>query len=217
MKRPWLRRLALAALIGSLLSGCAALSPTPPPPSGATARTEHIVIVGRGWHTDICLNPSDTATALDLAQHFPGAAYLCFGFGERQFYMGRDTGLIEMLSALLPSNSALLVTALRVPPDAAFPGKAVELGVSRNGLVRLVEFIRKDVETDPHGHPIRLGPGPYPGSVFWAGRRTYDAFFTCNSWTAAGLRAAGLPFRGNALFASQVMDQVRRLAAAGWD
>lgn len=131
--------------------------------------------------------------------------------------MGRHTGLIEMLSALLPSNSALLVTALRVPPEAAFPDKTVELGVSRAGLTRLVGFIREDVETDSGGNPILLGPGPYPGSVFWAGRRTYDAFFTCNSWTAAGLRAAGLPFRGNALFADQVMDQARRLAGAGWN
>jgi uncharacterized protein (TIGR02117 family) len=212
----WLRRL-LAALITALLSGCATLSPTPTPPPGAAARTEHITVVGRGWHTDICLNPMDAHDSLDLARRFPGAAYLCFGFGERQYYMGRQTGPIEMLSALLPSSSALLVTALRVPPNAAFPGETVDLSISRAGMTGLVAFIQKDVETGSGGNPIVLGPGPYPGSVFWAGRRTYDAFFTCNSWTADGLRAAGLPFRGNALFAGQVMDQVRRLAAAGWD
>jgi uncharacterized protein (TIGR02117 family) len=214
---PWLRRLTLAALIAALLSACATLSPTSTSPPGAPERTEHITVVGRGWHTDICLNPMDANDSLDLARRFPGAAYLCFGFGERQYYMGRDTGLIEMLSALLPSDSALLVTALRVPPDAAFPGETVDLGISRTGMTGPVEFIQKDVETDSSGNPIVLGPGPYPGSVFWAGHRTYDAFFTCNSWTADGLRAAGLPLRGNTLFAGQVMDQVRRLAAAGWN
>jgi hypothetical protein len=54
-----------------------------------------------------------------------------------------------------------------------------------------------------------LAEGPYPGSVFYAARDTYDGFYTCNTWTATVLRDGGLAMPINVLFAGQVMGPAR--------
>jgi hypothetical protein len=59
----------------------------------------------------------------------------------------------------------------------------------------------------------RLAEGPYPGSEFYASPATYDAFYTCNTFAAEALGAAGLPIAsGGVIFAEQVMGPSRRLA-----
>ncbi len=59
-----------------------------------------------------------------------------------------------------------------------------------------------------------MGDGPYPGSVFYAARGTYDAFDTCNTWTAEMLHAGGLPMpTAGVLFAGQAMGMARRIGA----
>ncbi|MHB0887352.1 DUF2459 domain-containing protein [Acidithiobacillus sp.] len=43
---------------------------------------------------------------------------------------------------------------------------------------------------------------------------TYDAFYTCNTWTATALHIAGLPVDPQGvLFARQVMSAIQRLSA----
>jgi hypothetical protein len=60
---------------------------------------------------------------------------------------------------------------------------------------------------------VSLGPGPYAGSEFFAALGTYDAFDTCNTWTATMLATAGLPVSASGImFSHQVMDQARRVA-----
>jgi uncharacterized protein (TIGR02117 family) len=197
---------------GIMLATCA--SPPPLPQAGPVAST--IVVVERGWHTDICLRGEDAdAWIATLARGFEGARFLCFGFGERQYVVSREHGLLTMLSALLPSPSALLMTALRDTPAAAFgPANAVGLGVSRAGLAGVRAFLRRSTQTDATGQPMRLGEGPYPGSEFFAATGTYDGLYTCNTWTADALRAGGLPADDAVLFADDLMRQVRRLATA---
>jgi uncharacterized protein (TIGR02117 family) len=200
------------ALLAGLLAACAAPAIVLPPGAGET----DIAVIGRGWHTDLCLAVDDMHPPLAaLASALPDASYLSFGFGERQYLLSPDPGLGEMLSALLPSRSALLMTALRAPPEEAFgEANVVRLGVSRAGAANVAAFIWESLELSPKGAPIRLRDGPYPGSVFYAGSGTYDALTTCNTWTEMGLRRAGLPFSGRSLFASTVMAQARRVAAA---
>lgn len=207
--RRWLPALALAFV----LAGCAGVTaPLPPGPA-----TRGIGIVERGWHTDLCVaaptRPDDPLAP--FAAGFAGARVLCFGFGERQYLLGGDHGVLEMLSALLPSRSALLMTVLSAPPEAAFgAADVVTLRVPAASEAAVRRFIRESVRSDAAGRPLRLQAGPYPGSVYFAGTGTYDAARTCNTWTADGLRRAGLPIGGPVVFAGQVMSQVRRIAKA---
>ncbi|MDR3533844.1 MAG: DUF2459 domain-containing protein [Rhodopila sp.] len=196
-----------------LLAGCTApdLPATDINPSGDA----FVYVIERGWHTDIGLPVDEINGPLaTLERTFPGVRFLTFGFGERQFLLDRRTNPGTMLAALLPSRSALLTTALSTTPEAAFgEPHVVVLHVSRAGLERIEAKIWQELEPSVDGEPAILADGPYPGSVFYAARGTYDAFDTCNTWTAATLRAGGLPMpTAGVLFVGQVMGMARWIA-----
>jgi len=175
-----------------------------------------VYVVGRGWHTDIGLPVDEVANPLaTVEREFPGVSVLVFGFGERNYLMAHDSGSGEMLTALFPSKSAILLTALRASPSEAFGADhVVELRVTQHIVDRIAARIWQILEKQQDGSPLRLADGPYPGSVFYAASETYDAFHTCNTWTALVLHDAGIPVTPNGvLFANQIMDQVRNIAA----
>jgi uncharacterized protein (TIGR02117 family) len=175
-----------------------------------------IYVIERGWHTDIGLPVEEISGPLAvLERSFPGVRFLTFGFGERQFLVTRQASLRAMLVALLPSSSALLMTALGTTPEVAFGQRdVVVLRISRAGLEQMEARIWREIEQSPAGDPIRLADGPYPGSVFYAARDTYDGLYTCNTWTAAMMRSAGLPMTTTGvLFSGQVMGMARWIGA----
>jgi uncharacterized protein (TIGR02117 family) len=203
------RRL-LVGLLAGWLAGCTSL---PALPAGDAA----LYVVARGWHTDIGLRVDATSASLaPWLQDFPGAHFVVFGFGERNFYMAHETDSFTMLAALLPSASAILLTALNAPPPVAFvEHEVVTLHVPAATVARIAGLIRQSLESQSDGAPVPLGNGPYAGSRFYASNETYDAFYTCNTWTARVLRDAGIPVRPDGVvFVSQLMRQVEWLAAA---
>ena len=180
--------------------------------------TRSISVVQRSWHTQLCVAAPAAATdpLAPIAAGFPGARFLCFGFGERQWLVLSRHDPAEAISALFPSRAAVLMTVLRAPPVVAYGAEdAVTLDVPQASEAALRRFLRDGIVTDAAGRPERLRDGPYPGSVFFAATGTYDLFNTCNSWTADGLRHAGFPIEGPAVFAGPVMHQVRQIAATG--
>lgn len=195
---------------------CACTPPIPPVTLPAPADDVILYVIERGWHSDIGL-PADEITGplTGLAQRFPGVRFLTFGFGERQFLLARRATLGGMLSAMLPSRSALLMTALDASPEAAFGAEhVVPLHVSRAGLTRIEAAVWQEIDKTPAGEPIGLGDGPYPGSVYFAALGTYDAFDTCNTWTAEMLHAGGMPVPADGvLFVGQIMGMARAIAA----
>ncbi len=51
--------------------------------------------------------------------------------------------------------------------------------------------------------------GPYQGSLYFSAKPRYSAFYTCNTWAAQVLQAAGLPVRSaGVIFAGQLWTQV---------
>ena len=202
---------AAVALVAGWLAGCA-VAPLPPVPDGPAT----IYVVGRGWHTDIGLPVDEVSGPLaSLEGDFPGVRFMVFGFGERNYLMTRTVGPGDALSALFPSPSAVLMTALTAPPTEAFSDEqVVTLRLPRAGADRLAEAMWTALEKAPDGSARRLADGPYLGSAFYASTETYDGFHTCNTWTALLLRDAGLPVdpRG-VLFVGQVMDQAAAIQA----
>jgi hypothetical protein len=189
-----------------LVAGCAEPIPSPAPDDAT------VYVIGREWHTDVGLPVEEIGGPLTALENpFHGVRFLTFGFGERQFLVNHRKDFGAMLSALLPSRSALLMTALGAPPEQAFgPQNVVALRVSRTGLARIEAAIWHEFEQTPSGEPSKLADGPYPGSVFYAARDTYDGLFTCNTWTAETLRTGGLPMpAAGVLFSGQVMRSAR--------
>ena len=197
-----------------LLCACTPLVPPialPAPEDDAT-----IYVIERSWHSDIGLPVAEmTGRLTGLAQRLPGVRFLTFGFGERQFLLAQQPTLGDTLSALLPSRSALLMTTLGVTPEVAFGAQhVVLLHISRDGVRRIEAAIWQELEKSPAGEPVVLAEGPDPGSVFYAARGTYDAFDTCNTWTAEMLHTGGLPVpTEGVLFVGQIMGMARVIAA----
>ena len=100
----------------------------------------------------------------------------------------------------------------RAPPMWHLPITASSHCGCRNQAVdRIADAIWQVAGEDADGTAVRLADGPYPGSVFYAGSETYDAFHTCNTWTAPLLHDAGFPVNARVLFAGE------RHAAGGAD
>ena len=215
-----MRRLpAIASLALALLTAaCSAHEPILAGDDGVSAASNDTVIyvVRRAWHTDISLPVEDLTLPLaTLAQSVPGVRYLSFGFGERQFLLNRENTFGTMLRALLPSQSAVLVTFLKAPPDKAFGlGNVVTLRMTRANRHNIEAAIWQEFDKSSANEPSKLADGPYPGSSFYAARSTYHAFYTCNSWIAAILRVGGISVPVGVLFSAQIMDTVRWVAAS---
>jgi uncharacterized protein (TIGR02117 family) len=210
-----MRSLALAWGMCAWLAACAA--PPPPPDPPGEPKTETIWLIERGWHTDIGIEAGKAERPLaDIGSAFPGVRFLVFGFGERAYLLHRQHDSGDMLAALFPNPGAILVTALRDAPDAAFPPTdVVALPLSERQFRRLTAFIAASLTGGQDGGHRRIANGPYPGSAFYASTATYSFAFTCNTWTAEGLQTAGLPIRASGvLFAGDVMDQARRVVSA---
>jgi hypothetical protein len=193
-----------------MLAGCAAAVDDPP------AGPAVVYVIERGWHTDIGLPVSELSGPLQVMQaDYPGATVLTWGFGERQFLQTRHPSVFLMLSALFPSKSAVLMTALKAPPEDAFGARnVVRLHISADALSRLEAALWAALQKGPDGTPLRLAEGPYPGSTFYAGANTYAGYFTCNTWVAMMLHVGGMTDSADGvLFSGEVMHLARAVAA----
>ncbi len=198
-----------------LLPGCV----TPLAPPGPAVTDIAVTIDDNGWHTDICLRAEDSGPWLiGLAKDFADPRYLCFGFGLQRFMVEHDHSLFTVLSAALPSRAAIAMTPLPGPPAELFGAdNVVSLGIGRAGAQGLAAFIRASIGANADGTPKNLGDGPVPGRIFYAAATSYYGLNTCNTWTGTALRSAGIPIDDGALFASDVMRQIRPIAAAQTD
>lgn len=204
---------------GGLLGGCAEMpARTGTPPSSFEARSANrppleIGILVAGWHTGLLLPASELGPLRPLARGGHRAGYLSFGWGNRRFYMARQPGSGDAIAALVRSPSALFVQRGAAPADLLASDAHIHWAcVTREQLWRLDRYIEKSLSRPDR--PVDPGPGPLPGSRFYASTGHYSALHTCNTWTAAGLQYAGLPVRASGvLFASQVDRRIRALRA----
>ena len=210
-------------LAATLLCGCGAMprstaTGVPPPDRHLQARAEipaHALGIGvliAGWHTGLILPVSELGPLRSLLPVSPGERYLSFGWGNRRFYMSSDPSVSDALAALFRSPSAVLVEGAPTVRDL-LPAAATYrwLCADRNAALR-IDIYLMDSLRERGGRPIVLGAGPTPESEFIASGERYDAFNTCNTWTAAALERAGLPVRaGGVIFASQLKDRVANL------
>ncbi len=193
------------------LAGCAGR----PAASCGPAGSDVVYVVDHGWHTDIGVPAAELSGPVAVFRTvFPGARALVFGFGKRTFFTARTDSWREYLLGPFPGPAAILVTGLRVMPDAAYgPTETVVLHLPPGGAARLSKFLWHQFASDHAGHPRLIAPGTYPGSLFYAATATYTLAHTCNAWTADALRDAGVAVSpGGVVFAGQVMRRARNAA-----
>jgi uncharacterized protein (TIGR02117 family) len=213
MLRQWSTISIAAAWVLCALADCSATTPVEPDSRSAT-RNEVVYVISGGWHTELGLRQAEISGPLAaLKPDFPGAEYLVFGWGARDYYMARNPGIADLLRAAVPGPAVMLVIPLPIAPEVFFgAANTFVIPVSQDGVQRLSQFLGSYLAVDKEGFFRRISPGPYPQSAFYASTGTYNLGHTCNTWTAEGLRVAGLSVSAaGVIFASQVLNQLPAL------
>ncbi|MDP1027397.1 TIGR02117 family protein [Sphingomonas sp. KR1UV-12] len=141
--------------------------------------------------------------ARDLADpRYAAYDHLSFGWGERGFYLGTPTWAElrpgTVLAAALGSDDTL-VHVEHLPRPVPDPDVRA-LVLRPEEYRRLAAFIAGSVAPDGER---RHGYAGY--DAFYQGRGHYDAIRTCNAWTGAALRHAGVRMGAWTPFPATVM------------
>ncbi|MBS0430530.1 MAG: TIGR02117 family protein [Proteobacteria bacterium] len=170
-----------------------------PPAPGSGERITAFVI-SNGVHTDLVLPLQ--AGGIDWRADFPpsqaraapaDAAWIGFGWGDREFYLNTptwaDLTLRRALGALVGANPSLLHVSWLAPAQLR-PGSTWQLSLTPAQYARLAAHVRASLPQD-RAVPI---PGAHYGAddAFYEATGRYHLFETCNTWTGRGLRAAGV-------------------------
>lgn len=197
----------LATLVGLLLVLLAA--------PAARAETT-IYVTSNGWHSGIVIARADLPPGLiPETADFPAATHYEFGWGNRDYYTTPRKTLGLTIGAALPGDAVVHLAAYAAPPRAYAGHEVVTLRVSDDGFRRLAAYLHAAFARGGAPRGRAIAPGLVPMSGFYPATGTFHLFNTCNTWTAAGLAAAGVPVRVSGVQqAEELMSQVRALARA---
>lgn len=160
-----------------------------------------ILVLSNPIHTDIAV-PIDAELAARFAFLVPAgvpvddpdARWLIFGWGGRAFYLSTPTWSdlkpVPLLKGLTLDASVLHVQAYGTlqEPHPAIAG----FRISDAGYDRLLDYIEASF-TASGGAPLPIANSGYgDDDAFFEAEGSFSALLGCNTWTAGGLRAAGL-------------------------
>ena len=178
-----------------LIAACLApIAPPTPPAPGEPSVT--LWVLDHGWHTAIVVRRADVDRTLwREVDELPAGAFVEVAWGDREFYMATPATLWMAIKAAFGTGASVVhVVSFDAPIAVVFPrSQIVEVRVSRGGLDALTRFIADEYARDAEGRAIRLQPGLYGASWFYAARSRYSLSNTCNTWIARALETAGLP------------------------
>jgi len=163
----------------------------PPLPGEATVT---VYVVSHGWHTGIVIRRDDIpAEAWPEHRRFLATRFLEVGWGDRAFYESPEAGVRLAFKAAFSSEGSVLQVAGFDPPPTTYFSRAdiIAIELSSRGMEALARFVSATYALDGAGQPIEVGPGLSPASRFYVATGRYSLFYTCNTWVAEALRAAG--------------------------
>jgi uncharacterized protein (TIGR02117 family) len=121
--------------------------------------------------------------------------YVAIGYGNRQVYLNTptwaDLSLRDAFAAVIGSGDSLVHADHDNDPQPSDIQRPIMLDHAQ--YARLVGFIRATFRSDAAGRTIPLlGRGYGNSDMFYEAVGSYNAFYTCNSWTGQALRTAGV-------------------------
>lgn len=187
------------------------------------ADTPHtIYYIYRDWHTSVMLDGDtyrrlsklpliDTTLDVEVAP----AGYVRIGWGDGEYYTGKNTTVVSATRALVASRySAIQVIGYTADPFARIPAETrVALQITDDAMRQLVTYLDASFMQNDDGQMQPLRAYVDNSGVFFEASRKYGLFNNCNTWSGDALRAAGLPIRGAFnLTAKSVFEQARAIA-----
>jgi uncharacterized protein (TIGR02117 family) len=185
----------LAAALGTLV-------PRPLWPAAAGGEgTRRILVLKNPIHTDIAVPLDDGVRRrfsfladAALPIEAPEARYITFGWGGRAFYLETPTWSQlkagPVLKALTLDASVMhvdLAGAIKEPhPDVA------GFDIDEQHFSTLLDYIAASFQQGPEGPVVIENAGYSTYDRFYEANGHFNALVGCNTWTAAGLRIAGL-------------------------
>lgn len=185
------------------------------PSTASTARGQVIYVVRRSWHIDLEFPAADLVAPLAAIESAaPAGRYLGFGFGDRHYLVEKNRYFPGLLAALWPGPGVILVGASDTGPSRQFGADhVVAIMLSREHAQSAQAFIWSSLA----GRSGPLSPSALVTPVngfYFAAVPEYSALYTCNTWAAQVLAAAGLPIHpSRVIFADQLWSQVLSLGA----
>ncbi|HEY6529966.1 MAG TPA: DUF2459 domain-containing protein [Cellvibrionaceae bacterium] len=206
--------LCTTCLLG--VSGCVSL---PKWDNTAAKQWRHAIYYEyESWHSSIII------PAPQVAQYSQRFAYLAtkrqflgFGYGDINYFTGRDTSLRSGAKALAFSDGpALQVLDYFQNPFTSMPAdRYVKLLVTDAELKNVLRYIDNSVALNESGVPRTIvNDEPNTGYFFIAEGR-YSILSNCNTWAGDALSAAGFPISKTwGLTAGGIYRQAKELAKA---
>lgn len=207
----------LSIACAAWLAACGAAPPAPPMDSGPRSQAVHVV--SNGWHTAIVVPHAEVAATglVPEAAQFPDAAFLEFGWGDREYYQAAEATLgMTLRAALTPTPAVMHLAGRARVPEPREGREVVRAMLTEAGFRRMLRAIGAKFERPEEGPAEPVAPGLYPESRFYDARGSFHLFNTCNTWTARMLRAGGVAVSpAGVVTAGQAMARLR--AAVGAD
>ena len=193
---------ALGLVTGSALALLIAGTLVPRPlfsNSDGAEKSVEVLVITNPIHTDIAI-PADSETLQAFAflqesglpLDAPGLHWLVFGWGGRAFYLETPTWaelkLVPALKALTIDRSVLHVE-LAGEIERSLPN-VKSIRVSEDEFSKLLQSILDSF--DPQQPAAIDGAGYGTNDRFFEANGAFNVLFSCNTWAANALRAAGL-------------------------
>jgi uncharacterized protein (TIGR02117 family) len=188
-------RLYLPVLWATVLASCSGKPYLVTETDLVVAEHTQIHVLNHGWHTGVVIPATVLQSRLaPLAARFPRASYLEIGWGDAGFYQAKEiTSALTLRAIFWPTDSVVHVVGFDLPPAHYFPdSESIPLCLKPEQMALLLQFISDSFALSAEGSLQSLDKGIYGDSQFYRGEGDYSLFNTCNTWTAKGLKSAGL-------------------------
>lgn len=209
-------RYALLYCLLTCLNGCVTL---PKWDASAARQWRHAIYYEyESWHSSIIIPaPLVAKYSQRFGQLASKREYLGFGYGDINYFTGRDTSLRSGAKALAFSDGpALQVLDYVQNPFSKMPSdRYVKLLVNDAQIKNVLRYMDNSVALDENGAPRSIKNDEPNTGYFFIAQGRYSMFSNCNTWAGDALNVAGLPISKTwGLTAGGVYRQAKELARA---
>jgi uncharacterized protein (TIGR02117 family) len=159
-----------------------------------------IYIKSNGVHTDLVLpiktDVKDWSEQIKY-EHIQSKdsthQYLAFGWGDKGFYLDTPEWSDLKFSTAFKAAFNLGTSAMHTTfyKQIQETENCVKIEISKEQYLKLITFIEASFQYDTNGNPIFIQAITYgKNDSFYEAHRTYNLFYTCNTWANQALKKA---------------------------